>query len=453
MMESQAVEAPNQEQSMSAAVAWLAAANNLAYTTVIYYGVAPPPGGLPTDWWHGRTFILDMESMGGYVDNPAGGALLIGIPAAILSIVVFRFTRSATARALTLGTTIAAMILALLGYAAAYPWENFSWRFTVVAVASGMALGSAIVAPLLAKSWLRLSGVARAAIYLPIFFFLMAAVRGATGTSEYMQFMVSPWPAFTSFALDSGVTLIAGMLFSMSLGVLSLSRGFAGVHSAVGLVIALAIPGIFFHEAVMEATPTWFLGLTVLALLLILAATRYRGNGDKHLALQTRGFLLGLGGALAFFPVFAGHALASGDYVVNRYVRAPKVIEALQAHIVREEFYPESLSDLVEARYYDETPRPRIGFGFLSDLGLDDEVKYRYNEYGSSYVLEFDSSLWIQCSYSGQYYFDDEEEEEYLDDEDYEDEKPEWSCLGKAPSLMDASADEEEEYDDEDYDE
>ena len=76
-------------------------------------------------------------------------------------------------------------------------------------------------------------------------------------------------------------------------------------------------------------------------------------------------------------------------------------------------------------------PKPRVGFQFLELIGLADEVKYRYNEYGSSFILEFDASLWTQCSYSGNYYFDEEEEEEVE-----EEEEPEWSCLNKSPALF-----------------
>ena len=449
-------EGSDRQESTHAAAGWLALTANFAYATVIYYGMAPPPGGLPTDWWHGRTFILDMESMGGYVDDPAMGALLVVIPAAVLSVGVFAATRSALARAMALGITISAMIFALVGFAAAFAWEQFSWRMTAVALSSGMALGFAIVAPLLAKSWLRLSGIVRAVLYLPIFFGLMAAVRGATGTSEHMAFLVSPWPIFASFALGSGVVFITGFLFSMSLGVLSLSRGIRGFPALAGFLVAVVIPSIWFDRGVTELTPGIFLSLSAVTAVLIFAATHYRGGGDKVLALQSRSFLLGLGATLAFVPVFSGLVLASGDYVVNRYILGPSVANALQDHIATSDSYPEDLGGLVEAGYFDELPRPRIGFAFLSGLGLADEVKYRYNEYGSSFILEFDSNLWIQCSYSGQFYYDDEEEEDYEDEED----ESGWSCLGKAPSLIDESPgdeddddydDYEDDYDDDDY--
>ena len=70
-------------------------------------------------------------------------------------------------------------------------------------------------------------------------------------------------------------------------------------------------------------------------------------------------------------------------------------------------------------------------------------------EYGY-YTFEFDSTEWVQCSYSGQYYFDAEEEE--YDEEDMP-EEPSWSCLGRRPGfLAEEPEGEEEEYGD-DYDE
>jgi hypothetical protein len=156
---------------------------------------------------------------------------------------------------------------------------------------------------------------------------------------------------------------------------------------------------------------------------------------------------------LVALPIFAGRSLAAGDYTLNRYVRAPLVIEALQQHIESEEFYPETLDGLVEAGYFDQTPKPRIGFGVLETLGLVDEVKYRYNEYGSSFVLEFDSSFWVQCSYSGNYYFEEDEEEFDEEDEDYANEEPVWTCLDKRPALIEEGAGEEEDEEEEEYEE
>ena len=97
-----------------------------------------------------------------------------------------------------------------------------------------------------------------------------------------------------------------------------------------------------------------------------------------------------------------------------------------------------------------------IGFGVLETLGIVEPAAYRYNEYGSSFVLEFDSSLWVQCQYSGHYYFD--EEEDYEDEEDdWQPEEPTWSCLDKRPALLgedeEAGAGEYDEYEDEDWDE
>ena len=79
---------------------------------------------------------------------------------------------------------------------------------------------------------------------------------------------------------------------------------------------------------------------------------------------------------------------------------------------------------------------------------------YRYNEYGSSFVLEFDSSLWVQCQFSGHYYFDEEEEDYEDEEDDWEPEEPSWSCLDKRPALLgDDEAGDGDEYGDYEDDE
>ncbi|MCH8250953.1 MAG: hypothetical protein IID36_00720 [Planctomycetes bacterium] len=189
---------------------WLSVVVNFGYTVFGYYGFAPPPGGMPTDWWHGRTYILDFESMGGYVDNPLMGAFLFALPAIGVCLATFLSSRSAIARMLSLSLALTSTLFAVAGYAAASPWELFSWRFTAVLALTGLSLAAAVVAPLLVASWLRLSSRARCIVYLPIFFCTMAAVRGATGTSEHLMFMISPWPLFTTLCLDNCVLVVAG---------------------------------------------------------------------------------------------------------------------------------------------------------------------------------------------------------------------------------------------------
>lgn len=436
---------------------WLSVLLNFVYTTFGYYGFAPPPEGMPTNWWHGRTYILDFESMGGYIDDPLTGALLFAFPAMVICLATFLTHDSAIVRMLSLASTIISTLFAVAGFGAGPPWALFSWRFTAVLALTGLSLAAAAAAPLLVKSWLRLSSPARFIVYFPVFFCAMATVRGATGTNEHLTFMMSPWPVFTTMGLDSFVLVVAGFLFSTALGVLSLARRKFDAAALAGIAVAVYLPILWVERAwgamgLPELTIGLAIPSVVVAAALIAACSLYRQSNDRRETLLNRGLHLGLGATLVFVPVFAGHALAAGDYAVNRFVRAPKVIDALQQHIVAEEFYPETLDDLVAAGYLGTSPRPRIGFGFLEYVGLADEVKYRYNEYGSSFILEFDSSFWVQCAYSGNYYFDDEEED--FEDEEYEEEVPDWTCLNKSPALFAGGADPEDEdplFDEDDY--
>lgn len=445
-MASQTADAPRNHSPLG----WLSVLINAAYAVYGYYGFAPPPGGMPTDWWHGRTFILDFESMGGYVDNPLMGAIVYALPAAVVCAITFYSMRSVIGRLASLWCLLASFLYAASGFAASAPWVLFSWRFTAALELIALSLAATLMSGLLVKSWLRYGAAARALIYLPIFIAIIAAVRGATGTSEQMAFMVSPWPIFTTYGLETGASLVAVFIISIALGLLTLSRGTIDLAAVAGLAIAIACPAIWIGLGESEITFDVIspLFLCALAAALIGACSVVRSDGKRRQALVMRGFHLGLGGVLGFVPIYSGHALAAGDYSYNRFVQAPQVIEALQSHIKKEEFYPEKLADLVEAGYLDEAPKPRTGFALLETLGLADEVKYRYNEYGSSFILEFDARFWVQCAYSGNYYFDEEE-----DGEEYEDEEPTWSCLDKSPLLTGGDEAGEEEYEDEYEDE
>jgi hypothetical protein len=427
----------NEEQPVHTPLGWILVISSLCYATFSYYGLGPPPGGLPTDWWHPRTFMLDWPVVGGWVDRPALGAVVLSLPAILLAVGVFFTTRSAVARAISLSYVFVVLFFGLAGFGAAGAWEFLSWRFTALMELSGLAIGFAIASPLLVRSWLRLPRSLQLVLYLPLFFVLMAAVRGATGTSEHLPFLISPWPTFTAFGLQTGVFVIVGFLFSVSLGVLSLSNGLAGRPLAMlGLLIALALPALWMYFGVVPLGMGAFLAVVAVSAMAIGLAQIGLDGGDRRERLQHRGLHLGLGAALTFLPIFAGGSLATADYALNRHIRAPKVIAALQRHMEQESNYPEHLDQLLEGSYIDEEPVPRIGFAFLSDLGLADEVNYRYNEYGSSYVIEFDSTLWIQCAYSGQYIFP-EERDDYSAEELAEMEAESgWSCLAKQPNLF-----------------
>lgn len=430
-----------------AGLGWLLVLLNLGYVTYGYYGFAPPPDGMPTDWWHGRTFILDWESMGGYVDAPVTGAAIWALPSALLCAVTFAVSRAALPRCLALYCAITSFLYGVAGFAAGSAWMLFSWRFTAVLDSIALALAATFTSALLVGSWLRLSPLVRTLIYLPIFLLIVSVVRGTTGTSEAGSFGVSPWPVFSTFALDNAVFVICGVLFATALGVLSFSRESFDGTSRVGLLAAIVMPAYFAFLRFPEIELAVLFAIAFATTVLIVLASFVR-TAQAEGGLAGRALRIALGAALVFVPILSGSALAEGDYSLNRYVRSPKVIEALQAHIKAEEFYPEKLEDLVEAGYLDAPPRPRIGFAWLELVGLVEPAAYRYNEYGSSFVLEFDSTLWVQCQYSGHYYFDEEEEEYEDDEDDWEPEEPEWSCLDKRPALFGEEAAEGDEYGD-----
>jgi hypothetical protein len=422
---------------------WAFLLAGIGYTTYAYYGLAPPPGGLPTDWWHGHTFMLDWPVVGGWVDAPTYGSLMLSLPAILCCVGVFFGTRSALARTLSLACAFSVFFFAACAFRAPEGWEFFSWRLTAIFVLSGLSLSAAILSPLLVKSWLRLPVWLQVLIYAPLFVLLMAVVRGATGTDEEMAFLVSPWPAWTVFALERGVILICGFLLASGIGVISLSGGFKkDVRVAAGTLAALALPGSWI--AIFSDTPSvgGFFTLAA-ATAALLGLGLISGAPDRRRALGRRGLHLVLGAVMAFVPIFTGQRLAASDKEANLHVLAPQLTEALQKHIEKEESYPSDLAALVP-EYLDEYPRPRIGFALVGWLGLESPAAYRYNEYGSSYVLEFDGPLWTQCAYSGQYYFE-EEEEDYEDEEGYFDEEPSWSCPEKTPPLFSSAAGNEEE--------
>ena len=444
--------APDAGQKIHTLLGWALAGLNLSIAIYVYYGMGPPPGGLPTKWWHPHSFMLDWSGVGGWVDSPGFGAVMVSAPGMLLTLGTFLTTRSAVARALAISATITTLLFAVCGFSfgLTMAWETLNWRFSWVLVLSGLAVGCTITSPLLVGRWLALPTAAKVAFYVPIFFYLMAAVRGATGTSERMAFLVSPWPIFTAFGLESAVVLVCGVLAAMAIGILSLSHGFS--HKALaplGIVIALMLPGAVLTMVIRDASRPAIVFFTLVTLV-ALGLGLWTRNEQRSETLHRRCLHLALASLMIFIPIASGRALANGDYTVNRFVRSPKVIDALQRHIEKEQHFPENLSDLVESGYLDSNPSPRIGFGFLQTLGLAEPAEYRFNEYGSSYVLEFDSTEWVQCSYSGQYYFDDEEEE--YGEEDMP-EEPSWSCLGKRPSFLAQEPEgEEEEYGD-DYDE
>jgi hypothetical protein len=99
------------------------------------------------------------------------------------------------------------------------------------------------------------------------------------------------------------------------------------------------------------------------------------------------------GAALVALPIFTGQILARVDYHITREWRARTIIDALEHYAERENLYPDSLADLVDAGDIDAIPTPAIGFRLFGDAA------FRYRNFGSSFILEFEAPRWVECAY------------------------------------------------------
>ena len=88
---------------------------------------------------------------------------------------------------------------------------------------------------------------------------------------------------------------------------------------------------------------------------------------------------------------------------MTREIRARQILDALALYIARETVYPDTLAELVKTGDIESIPEPAIGFGFLYD------AHYRYQNFGTSFILEFPAPRWVECAYTPP--FSDEEDE------------------------------------------
>ena len=441
---------------LPAAAAWIALILSIGYATFLHQGLGAPPGGFPSEWWHPTQYLLLSPTVGGWADIPVSGTLRLGVPAALLALVVFLGTRSSTARALSLTVFISSVAFSYVGLAIEGLWEFFQWRLSLVLVWIGLALGFALQAPALARAWLRRSPAIQALLYLPTAFLVIAVIRNATGTDESLFSNFSPWPIIPVFGLEIGAYTIVGALVAMSIGVGALTQ--VGKRSAVvvaGILVAILFPAIWLSARFPIAESGVLAGIALVSAIVVALASITRG-GNRHAKLVSRAGHLALGVALVAMPLFTGRAWANADYTLNKFVRAKIATQALAARYEKEGLYPDRLDTLIEEGYLDAIPRPRVGFDFLYDVNFLEPIEFSYRGLGSSYVLEFVSTEWIQCAYNPPWdptaeYFGDEEYDE--DDEELAEEDDEsgeaWSCPDTRPALWgNEETRGEDEYDD-----
>jgi hypothetical protein len=435
------------EKTLLPAVAgWLILAGLFAYTGFIHQGLGAAAGGVPTEWFHPTGFLLDWDIVGSAMDAPVRGVAMLCFPAALLAAGVFLGTRSAVARALAISCVVSVAIFSFYGLAALRIWEFFHWRASVVMAVSGLAIGFALMAPLLSETWLKHHWSVKLLTYIPFCFAIIALIRNATGTDEKLFFNFSPWPAIPVLGLEIGAYTIVGMLFGMAVGVAALADARRRpVRAAAGALAGIAVSVVWFYSRFGNTEAGGLVALGVITALVIGLAAIARG-GNRGARLRRRALHLALGALLVTLPLLGGRALANSDYSNNRFVRARIITDALATYFEKQEEYPEELEELIEKGYLDELPRPRVGFDIFADLGLLKRTEFSYRGLGSSYVLEFVSTEWVQCAYNPPWEDDYEYEEEYEDEEEAEDgeegqdeegseTEEAWSCPDTRPEL------------------
>jgi hypothetical protein len=416
--------------------AWILLAALLFYTAAIHYGVGPKPHADASRWYDPRAFFFGWEILTPLLEGPARAVAGLSGVAVALAVAVAITARSALATALAASCAVAVALFAFYGVQAAFVWRFFRWRGSAVIATTALVVGFAVAAPLLAESWLRLSRPWRIAVYLPFCLAVPAFMGNATGTNPSLRFAISPWPAVPVFGLAIGAAFaaIAFAAVALGTGALALARTRSGVPAvglgAAGVGLGLALPVLLLRGGSAAGLFPFrtggrtLAGVSLGAALLLAAVAGARWSGGAA-ALARGARALAVGAALVALPLLTGHLLSRDDYRTTREQRAGAIIDALAAYYERERLYPDSLEDLVESADLASIPEPRIGFGFLYDAG------FQYQNFGTSYILEFSAPGWVQCAYNPPWDGDEA-------DTDADGEEPlggAWSCPTEPPEL------------------
>lgn len=419
-----------------AALGWLALLLLFAFSACVHHGVGPLRAGGPLPWYAPRAVLFANDATAALLDPPALAFAALGLPALLLAVCIVVATESALAAALAASCVVAILLFVFYGVVAPFPWEFFGWRGSLTICLVALALGFALAAPLLARSWLALRWPARTAAFAPFALAVLAFLRNATGTDASLPFAISPWPAVPVFGLEVGALLIAICLAGAALGLAWIARrgGPARarallVGAALGVAAALAIlaggssAGLFpFSVSTRSLVPP-----ALACIAAILVASRIGVRSDAQVAARAR--VLGVGAALVGVPLLAGQAWAWSDYHRTRDVRAREIIDALHTWVERASLYPDELDELVQAHLLERIPEPAIGFPWLYD------GRFRYESYGTSYLLEFPAPRWVQCHYTPAPLAEDLDEDEKAELAAEGGLEESWSCPSAPPEL------------------
>jgi hypothetical protein len=426
--ESEATQSAAARAGVRVGVEWSLALVAFIYAVVIHYGVGPSQDrGDRSHWSQPTAFLLNHEGLAFAFESVGRALVFTGLPALALVVAIFVTGRSALARTLGLCSLCASLLFAFYGIAAPRPWEFFEWRGSAVLAMTAVWVGIAAAAPLLATSWLRLGSAARVAIYAPIAFAVVACIRNTTGTDPSLRYSLSPWPAMTIFGIEVAGFFLAAAFLGIAIAVRSQAgnrmRRFGAC--ALGLALPVAVVSIgaalgLFPFALGVRTLLLLAGLCLCAIVAV-SSIGIQGGGVSQ-----RSHSLAVGAALIAAPLIAGQVLARSDYHITRDRHAQALIDALDRHYERELIYPDELEELVAAGDIDAIPDPAIGFRFLS------RVEFHYQNFGTSYLLDFSAPRWVECAYSPPFADDEEDESDEPADEPL---GGSWSCPAEPPEL------------------
>ncbi len=404
----------------------------VAYVALLHHGLGPILSQGGDRWWAPKGFLLPLAP-----DSFALALLLFGGIGVALACAIFLTTRSAVARLLGVWQVLAVALIVSFSLGSSVAWSFFHWRWTASMLLLAAAVAAAATAPWLARSWRRLPGWARAATYLPLFLAVVAYERNVTGTDPQLPFALSPWPVVQVFGFDAPASFLAVLWLAVGAGLVLLGweRAPRLGRVALALAAAAALPALWLAVGASVGLLPFRAGgrtlaVAVLLPLLVLGATALVLRRRPGRALRTTATTLALGGLLAALPLLVGQSLTRADYAETRNHRAQRVIDALARFIEREGQYPDALEELVATGDLEQIPRPRIGFGLLSDAG------FTYQNFGTSYLLEFSAPRWVQCAYNPPWAEEDvsEEERAELEADDVE-LGGSWSCPSRPPEL------------------
>jgi len=368
----------------------------LGWAFAVHHGVGPVPPGGPRAWYDSRGWLLDTlaaTSLGAWLDTPLRGLVAFTLPSAALATAVFATTRSSLARTLAVASLLATALFLFYGLDGdrAQIWTFFRWRGSAVMTLFALVLAAAVCAPFLATSWLRRGWPARLALFVPVAALVVVALRDVTGTNPRLQFAISPWPVVTMFGVEIGASVVAALL-----GVAALVLAVAGASrlapASRALAGAGALVGIVGVPALIRPQPGLSLALlaggiagAALVVARLLAAPGRLAGAARALAVGT---------LLVTLPIVVGLTWVNHDYVATREGAAKQINDALQRYFAREQAYPDTLEELVEAKDLPAVPVPQVGFG------VDGAATFTYENFGTSYILEFSAPRWVQCAYN-----------------------------------------------------